>query len=247
VASTTVVAVDQPASVVVIGDSLAGTGWVELYRAHLESALGRAVEAEVLNGMTVPEALETVSAEGTPAQEALAAADVIIVQTGFNNALPDPETGIGCGGSLGSDLMVWIRSTEPGCLAEGVATYGALYDAIFAGVEELRAGQPSVFIATGTIDGNIDVNTDGLVAAVAEADRAEALDWTLAAYERWNSMLSERAAAAGFTYVDLYHAFNGPDGTRPPGDLSSDGAHPSAKGDRLIAEMLAEVDLSTLG
>ena len=231
-------------NVVVIGDSLAGTGWVEMYRAGVESKLGRPVRAEVLNGMTVPEALQTV--QSGPSHETLASADIVIVETGFNNALPDPETGIGCGGNL-SDFMIWIRSTEPNCLAEGITTYGSLYDGIFAGIKDVRAGKPTVFIATSTIDGNIDPETDGLVAAVAESDRPDALAWSLAAYERWNTMLKERATEAGFTIVDLYHAFNGPDGTLPPGDLSKDGAHPSAKGDSLIAEMLSGVDLSILG
>jgi lysophospholipase L1-like esterase len=246
VVPTTAGSTDEALQLAVIGDSLTRGEWIELFRAQIESALGHPVDAQVLNGMTVPEALETVSSAGTAEQQALADADVIVVQTGFNNALPDPDTGIGCGGSYGSGVMTFIRGTEDSCLAEGVATYGGLYDEIFAQLTELRAGKPTVFIASGTIDGNIDPTTDGLVAAVNESDRAEALEWTVAAYDRWNMMLAASAAAAGFVFVDLYHAFNGPDGTQPPGDLSSDGAHPSAKGDALIADLLAEVDLSVL-
>ena len=244
-------------NLVVIGDSLidpAGvcngcTGFAEQYASHLEDTLGEPVAVHRVTAMGVPDAQSTVASNDT-AREQIAAADVV-VEVGFNNAMPDPETGIGCGGSLGAqsadEIIGWIRSTEPECLAAGVATYGALYDQIFAGVKELRSDLPTVYIATTTIDGNIDETLpDSLLGLLDPTDRPFALQWTLDAYERWNAMLSQRATAAGFEVVDLYRAFNGPDGTKPSGDLAVDSAHPSQNGNDLIAAKLAEVGVSAL-
>ncbi|MEO8571974.1 MAG: hypothetical protein ABI553_09795 [Chloroflexota bacterium] len=65
------------------------------------------------------------------------------------------------------------------------------------------------------------------------------------AYDAWNAMLCDRADAHGFTCVDIYHTFDGPQGTRATGDLTVDGAHPNQGGNDLIAAMLAKVDVST--
>jgi lysophospholipase L1-like esterase len=244
---------------VVIGDSLIDptgvcngcTGFAEQFASHLEDALGAPVAVDRVMAMTVPDAQSMVESDDT-ARTRIAQADVVVVEVGYNNAMPDPETGIGCGGSIGTqtatEIAAWLRSTEPECLASGVATYGALYDQIFAGVRELRGEQPTVYIATTTIDGNIDESmSDSLLGLLDPADRPFAEQWTLDAYDRWNTMLAERATAAGFDVVDLYHEFNGPDGTQPSGELAVDSAHPSQKGNDAIAAKLAEVDVSILG
>ena len=59
-------------------------------------------------------------------------------------------------------------------------------------------------------------------------------------------MLVDRAEAAGFQVVDLFHAVNGPDGSRVVGDLSDDGRHPNAKGDDFYVRQLEAVDLKAL-
>lgn len=243
----------DPVRVVVIGDSLVNpveicegcTGFLDQYGDRLTQVLGRPSETDVVVALGVPDAVAAVSGDPV-AQAKIAAADVVVVQVGYNNALPDPETGIGCGGSLAAGIMPWIRSTTPDCLAQGVATYATLYDQILTRVKEVRAGQPTLYILTNSINGNIDPSTPGLVVEIAERDRADARAWAVEAYDRWNAMLRERATTAGFAYVDLHTAFNGPDGTRPLGELSSDGAHPSQQGHDLIAAKLAEVDVSTL-
>ena len=230
--SSTSSAAGEPVHITVVGDSLAETGWPDLYGQHVAAELGRPVEVEVLTAMGVAEGADL--ATGSP--ESLADADIVIVQTGFNNALPDPETGIGCPGSLGSGdaagILRWIRSTEPTCLSEGVKTFAGLYDQIFSGAKASRAGKSTVFVAMTTVDGNNDPEpADGLIGLMPKNAEPEVLDWTLAAYDRWNTMLVDRADAAGFQVVDLFHAINGPDGSRVVGDLSDDGRHPNARGD----------------
>jgi GDSL-like Lipase/Acylhydrolase family len=233
--------------VAVLGDSLAGTNWPTLYGEHVAAQLGRPVAVEVLTAMGVSDGASLVASS----PESVADADIVIVQTGFNNAMPDPETGIGCPGSLGSqsdkDILRWIRTNEPTCLAEGIKTYAGLYDQIFAGVKAARAGKPTVFVAMTTVDGNNDPNMpDGLIGMMPEAARPEVLEYTLAAYDRWNTMLTSRAEAADFQVVDLFHAIHGPQGSGVVGDLSDDGGHPNAKGDDFYVRQLEAVDLSAL-
>jgi GDSL-like Lipase/Acylhydrolase family len=238
---------------VVIGDSIADaahcpfcTGFMETFRAHVEDSLDHPVHSTLVTTLTVPDAQAAVlSEQGT--RELLAQAEIIIVEVGYNNALPDPETGIGCGGSLSQGYSTWMASTTEECLAAGVETYGELYDSIFDELKALRTGQPTVFIVTNSTDGNIDPNnpTD-LLALLAPEEQQAGKEWTVEQYDRWNSMLAERTEAAGFTLVDLYHRLNGADGTVPFGPLSVDGAHPSQAGNDLIAEALSGVDLSAL-
>ena len=250
-------AAEAPSSVdlVVIGDSLINptgvcpgcTGFVEQYASALEEEVGAPATAQTVPAGNVPEAQQIV-AEDEAARSVIAGAEVVVLQVGYNNALPDPETGIGCGGSLGGGYVSWLRTTEPSCLAEGVATYGQLYDEIFAGIKDLRGDEPTIFITTNSLDGNIDPSdSQGLLGVVADDDLDEVRSWTVAAYDRWNDMLAERAEAAGFVYVDLYHEFNGPDGSQPFGELSTDGAHPSQLGHDLISSKLEAVELSAFG
>lgn len=239
-------AAEDVVHIAVLGDSLAETAWPDLYGKKVAAQLGRPVEVKVLTAMGVPEGADLV----TGSRESVADADIVIMETGFNNALPDPETGIGCAGSFGSNasgILRWIKSTEPTCLTEGIKTYAGLYEQIFAGAKAARAGKPTVFVAMTTVDGNNDPKqADGLIGIMPKAARPEVLDWTLAAYDRWNTMLDGRAKAARFQVVDMFHAVNGPDGSRAVGNLSDDGRHPNAKGDALYVRQLEAVDLSAL-
>src|SRR6266508_2256978 len=222
---------------VVIGDSLIDVsptkcqadcaGFVHQYSNFLADVFGVSTYSySKVYAEGVPDAAQVV-AEDDHWRPTIADAEVVVVEVGVNNALPDPGTGIGCAGSFSID---WILSTQLECLGEGVATYGQLYDEIFAGIKELRAGQPTVFVAMTTIHGNLAPSfPDGLL-ALAGNDVDEVKAWVVAAYDRWNAMLAERAAASGFVVVDVYHAFNGPDGSRPPGSLFDGVAHPSRAG-----------------
>lgn len=239
----------RPVRVVVIGDSLIHpengcpegcAGFAQQFTDHVAQATGRKAELRLVTAMGLPEAVEAVSGTAASART-IASADVVVVEVGFNNALPDPETGIGC--------KTWFLDTDEGCLVEGVKTYGGLYDQVLAGVKALRAGRPTAYVVTTTVDANIapaDAFPDGLLALdAAKSDELKA--WAVTAYERWNTMLRERAQAAGFQIVDLATAFNGADGTTSyyP-ELSDDGAHPNAAGNDVIASSLATADLSVI-
>ena len=252
-ATTTSAAQEADYRVVVIGDSLINpqghcdgcTGFVDQFTTHVGKTLGRTAVFNTVTAGGVPDAQQALTSDDQ-AKALIAAADVVVVEVGGNNALPDPETGIGCAGSMSGGYIPWMLTTNDECLAQGVTTYGQLYDEIFASVKELRAGQPTVYIATNSINGNIDPSiSDGLLGIAG--DRVdEVRTWAVAAYDRWNTMLAERAAAAGFVVVDIYHEFNGPAGDRPSGSLTADGTHPSQKGHDVIAGKLAEVDLGAV-
>jgi hypothetical protein len=54
----------------------------------------------------------------------------------------------------------------------------------------------------------------------------------------------EEAEAADAACIDVYHAFNGPDGTEPAGDLlAADYTHPSQAGNDVIRDLLVDAGL----
>jgi hypothetical protein len=227
------------------------TGWLARFSRLVSERTGRKVEVKTLlpDDDSVPRALQEVGTND--AESVITDAAVVIVNIGSGNVLPDPESGIGCRGSLGDGsgaaIAAWIRTTRPTCLVEGVHTFGSLVDQVLTQLRQLRGEKPTVRLLINNMNPNIDPD-DGqsLLAVLPAKDRAFARTWALAAYERWNSMLAERAAEAGFQYVDAWHALNGPDGNVPLGPFAVDGAHLSQSGNDVVAGLLDDVDLSEL-
>jgi hypothetical protein len=57
--------------------------------------------------------------------------------------------------------------------------------------------------------------------------------------DAWGTMLCKTATANGIACADIYHAFNGPAGTKPAADLlGPDYTHPSQRGNDTIASVL---------
>ncbi len=240
----------DPVRIVVLGTHFPESGpevsdpgkwWVQ-FADHVADELGVEATYDLLSLGGVPEAAALVSKPG-PDADTIAAADIVLVTVGANNALPDPETGIGC--------TSWFLEAQGPCLKEGVATYGDLYDQVYAGVKALRGDKPTVYAQTTSWNANIespDDVPDGLLSLYTKSHQEQEVKrWAVAAYDRWAAMQTERAKAAGFQVIDVYHAFNGPDGTRalipayldPPDELN-DGGHAE------LASQLAAVDLSVI-
>ena len=60
----------------------------------------------------------------------------------------------------------------------------------------------------------------------------------------WRDALCDEAEAVGAVCVDVYTAFNGPDGDQPPGDfVAADYTHPSQVGNDGISDLLIEANL----
>lgn len=208
---------------------------------HVGSELGIETKLDPVSIGSAQEALEAISEPGVDADK-VAAADVVLVSTGANQALPDPETGIGC--------KAWFLAAKGPCLAEGVKTYGEIYDELYATIKALRGDQPTVYVQTTSTNGNISPPSevpDGLLSLYTEDGReAEAKAWAVAAYDRWSAMQTEHANAAGFQVVDTYHAANGLDGTRDLVPEFNEDGRLNAAGHDLFASLLAEVDLSAI-
>ena len=60
-------------------------------------------------------------------------------------------------------------------------------------------------------------------------------------------MICQTATSNGFTCADIYHAFNGPDGRMPAGNLlAQDTVHPSDKGNEVISQVLTDLGYAPL-
>jgi hypothetical protein len=218
-----------------------GKWWVQ-FADNVATDLEVETTYDLLSLGSVQDAAAAVSKPG-PDADMIAAADIVLVTVGGNQALPDPETGIGC--------RTWFLDAKGDCLKEGVATYGDLYDQVFAGVKALRGDKPTVYALTTSWNANIespDDVPDGLLSLYTKSGQEEEVKaWAVAAYDRWAAMQTEHASAAGFQVIDNYHAFNGPDGTAalipayldPPSELN-------AGGHDLFASQLADIDLSAI-
>ena len=189
----------------------------------------------------------------------LAAADVVLVSVGFNNAMTDPPYAAalveryggdwGCLGDIGTTIATYVtwalEHLDDPCVQAGLDAYAAVYDDIFSSINEVRGGAPGVLAALNVYDANLmgrDFTESGLDRPILDAT----WPWMISLYDRWNDMECARATEHDFTCVDLYDAFNGPGGDRPIGALSIDGAHPSQEGNDLIADLLADIDTTAI-
>jgi len=251
---------DRVLHLVAIGDSIpfgghfcpGCTSFVDLYGAELEKRFGRQVIVfnRSRDDSATMQMIESQLAEDASLGRETAEADVVIVSVGFNNALPDPATGVGCLGDAGTTVesyVRWVLASAATCQQAGLDTYAAMYDRILAAITALRAGKPTVFAVINVHDGNLG-SPDFANAQLPKATKTEMDRWMVDWYDRWNAMECERATAHGFACIDVYHAFNGPKGDQPSGSVNTiDGAHPSQAGNDLIAGLLAKLDTAAIG
>lgn len=247
-------------NLVVVGDSIpladpcpTCAHFVDQYANALQERSGRTVAVTNRargDSAGLPQILDQVTSD-TSLRDQLKQADIVVLSVGYNNVLPDygnpPPGGLppGCDAvapGIGDVDIAHIVAFTPKCNAATAARWATDYGQIFTTIVGLRADKPTAFIALNVYDGNLD-NPD-IRAAVDAKTFAATENVIVDAYNTWNTMLCRDATAHGFSCVDIYHAMNGPDGTRPLGDLSIDGAHPSQKGSDLIAALLAKADVS---
>lgn len=230
----------EPAlSLVVIGDSIpynssadctGCTGFVDRYADALAKATGMDVETSNLSqhtGLTLPQLLDQLESY----EEDLSGADAIIVAIAHNSfALNSDEP---CGTTFDeatSTLKDWSKVT-PRCAVSSAAGYQPDYDELYATIASLRDGRQTLL---RTINKYNDWN--GWEDAHLTPDQ---VDRTVFMHDAWNTMLCRSAERHGFACADIYHAFNGLDGTKPSGDLlATDHTHPSDLGNARIARAL---------
>lgn len=237
----TVTATTAPLSLVVIGDSIpfnspqdcpSCTGFVDQYADALAEATGREVTTSNLSqhtGLTLPELMT-----GLPDLEGeLAAADAIIIGIAHNSFPLNDDAP--CGSALdeaASTLQDWSK-VGPECAAQASTTYGPVYDELFSTVTGWRADKPTILLTLNRYNDWIGWQPANLT--------PEQADKTVTLHDAWNTMLCDSAQENGFACIDVYHAFNGPDGSAASGGLlAPDYVHPSQQGNDEITRLLTE-------
>ncbi len=238
-------------SLVAIGDSIPFAGFctecedafVDDYALRLEGAHRR--EVEVINrsrndGAQLNQIADQVETERV-LREQLSSADIVIISAGINDGPPwGPEHQ--CGSETSSsdrEIIDQILSYTEDCLDDAVAEREDDFRRLFTSVDALVPdGSPVLVVNAYNWWTGYPV-----LAAVATTDELAQIDRMVAYFlDGWNEQECALANERGFICVDVYHAFNGPDGMLPAGDLLElDYSHPSKKGNALIADLLMEI------
>jgi len=217
---------------VALGDSLlyaleedcnSCTSAVVAYGAKAGADLGIPVEVHNLtmhNGLTSPVLLSyikqgtQIGRAGEDARKAVASADIVSVTIGFNDSTM----------AAADDLAAFSKR------------YKTTLDAILTQIDTLRAGKPTIVRVTEIYNNGIgerpELDPDGPGTGVHV--------WKPIT-EAQNEVICAVAKAHAAVCVDIYHPFNGPDGTSSPGAagyLGPDGIHPSQLGQDAIAAAL---------
>jgi len=240
-----------PWSLVAIGDSIpfnspddchGCTGFVDRYAAAITKVTGHPVKVHNLsqhNGLQTNGLLEELTTD-TTRRKALANADIIVVGIGHNdtawNRDDDP-----CDGPTGNDVD-WSKFNAT-CAAAAAEIFRPKLESVYAQIVALRAGKPTIFRTINVYNdwiGDPGNNNPNDLSPEAQNALRVVLD-------SWSAMICKAAQANGFTCADIYHAFNGPDGLTPSGDLlAQDYTHPSDKGNEVIARVLADLGYAPL-
>ena len=173
---------------------------------------------------------------------------MVILSVGSNDVLPDADAGRVCDGDAGASVaayIAWALATTPECRDTTRMARVEMYDTILSTIGDLRDQAPTKAIALNVYDRHLQ-GPDLLAAGLSDKTLDTLWPWMTQLYDDWNRMLCAKATTHFFDCVDLYHAFNGPAGDLPSGDLLGDGAHPSQAGHDLIADLLAELDLAVI-
>lgn len=244
---------DPPLNLVGIGDSIPYAGFctacehafVDDYAIRLEGQLGR--EVTIINrsrndGAQLNQIADQVATEER-LREQLASADLVIISAGFNDGPPweaDHPCGTPLGRSLRQDIDQMLAYT-PDCLGEEVAAREEDFRTLFTAIDALVPETASVVVVNAY---NSATGWPELAGYATPAELAQ-IDQSLASFfDAWNAQECAVAAESGVVCVDLYHAFNGPDGMTPAGDLLElDYSHPSKQGNALIADLLMAANL----
>ncbi|MCU7729125.1 SGNH/GDSL hydrolase family protein [Actinoplanes sp. KI2] len=214
----------SPYRVVGLGDSVpAGSAcdcasYVSLVGRHEARRMGR--DAVVSNlaegGLTTAGLLDQLA--DAAVRRRVAAADLVIITVGAN----DFDTGSVADDSCGAPGLDCFRST--------LQRQAARLDAVLDRVDALLGDRSAAVLVTGYWN----VFLDGDVAA-ARGDAYVRNSVALTRAE--NDQIAAAARGGGATYVDLYTAFKGADGTKnDTALLAGDGDHPDAAGHREIAD-----------
>jgi len=236
---TTALPQSTPLHVVGLGDSIVGAGGTAAdsilgqLAASITSTSGRQVIVTNLGdgSNTSSRLLERLRTEQAH-RDAVASADIVVVIVGGNDG--DPF------GSYPPGTCAPEQSAND-CLAVYAPDLAGNLDAILGEMQMLRAGHPTA-IRVGSPDYNPFVGWSEAPSPTFGADFYAQVAAAL------TTAACEAAAAHDAQCVDIFHAFNGPNGIDDAAQfLAGDHAHPGAAGEQLIADEIAKFGFPELG
>ena len=167
-------------------------------------------------------------------REPVADADVVVVSIGHNDT-PWNATDDDCDADAAE--FEWALYAGE-CVTALAARHGAELDEILIEIKSLRGGKPTAIRILA--DYNDVIGFD-------QAPR-EAVEPSIEVLDAFFTTTCDAAGRNDVTCIDVYHAFNGPDGRAAAGGLlATDYTHPSAAGHERIAELLFDARLPELG
>ena len=253
---------DQPNSeappdfvVVAIGDSIpynladecpGCTGFVDSYADELENETGEPVavvnQSRHDSARTIDIVEQLQSDEGL--LEDLARAEVVIMSVGFNDQPPFADAYDGCPEPMAesdplSTAIERAAATSHDCVDTVVQAIRGQFAEVVAGVREQA---PEAAIAALTAyDSWLGWSE---VEAVDKRTRDDLYDAVRYWMHEWREAMCDEAEAVGAVCIDVYTAFNGPEGDQPPADfVAADYTHPSQVGNDVIRDLLVEAKL----
>lgn len=239
--------------VVALGDSIAYnspltcpgcTGFVDQYAKRLEQDTGHPVTVRNLSTpMLQVQGLLDQLQESETRRSAVADASVIIVGIAFNDVpwlvSDDPCDGAASGDDLQSVEAAAAKYTGQ-CISAAAELLRPKLAAIYSQIVELRAGRPTILLAVNRYNDAIGW-CEHRSCPWGSTTPSAFVTATHLTVDAWDRLFCETAETRGFTCVDVYHAFNGPEGADAAGDLlAADYTHPSQLGNNRIAELLAD-------
>jgi lysophospholipase L1-like esterase len=248
VPSESVAASPRPLKLVALGDSIpysqdcgGCTGYVTLYARAASRALGARVNVDNRaehNNLGSTQLLSQVR-HSSSMRVALRGADIVTLTIGHNDT-PWASGTDPCDGhysdTVDDDKLDWASYTGP-CLAPTAAKLKANVIGILAEIRHLRGGKPTLIRVTNFH--NDHANDPAGLAQTYEPSRTVA--------DALNAAICQAASQAKLRCADVYHAFNGPDGTRFDGPyVAADHIHPNQKGHALYAALLEKLGYAPL-
>ena len=237
-----------PLSLVVIGDSIPFNsqqdcpncrGFVTRYAEALAKATGREVETKNRSkhtGLTLPGLME-----GLPdLQNEISGADAVIVGIAHNSFPLNDEAPCGSPVDPATGTVEDWSKVGAACSAQASKKFRPVYDELYSTIAGWRVGKPTILLTINRYNDWIGFDQANLTPSQAAK--------TVTLHDAWNTMLCASATANGFDCVDVYHAFNGKDGSKPSADLLADDyTHPSQLGNDEIARLLTGRGYAPLG
>ena len=176
------------------------------------------------------------------AADELEDADLVILSFGGNDQPPYRQENQPCRVEDPATIVEAVKAvagTTTECVDQ--VTRRLTRDAVSA-LDEITEQAPEAAVAV-LVPYNFWVGWPALTSVPNAAVRA-ADEVITYAVDSWRDALCEVVADADATCIDVYAAFNGPDGRQPAGELlASDHTHPSQQGNDLIRDLLLEANL----